>query len=61
VLGSIGGLIVLGLIVVAAVYFTSTIFRGGSGGGGGGGGVASPEDGLPMPELHALVSDSEVV
>jgi hypothetical protein len=57
VLGSIGGLIVLGLIVVAAVYFASTIFRGGSGGGG----VASPEDGLPMPELHALVSDSEVV
>jgi hypothetical protein len=54
VLGSIGGLIVLGLIVGVAVYFSSTLFGGGSG-------VASPEDGLPLPELHAATPGSEVV
>jgi hypothetical protein len=51
VLGSIGGLIVLGLIVGAAVYLVSNINRGGS--------DAVPENGIPLPELHALVPDSE--
>jgi hypothetical protein len=50
VLGSIGGLIVLGLIV--GVYLVSTSDRGRS---------AAPENGISLPELHALVPDEEAV
>jgi hypothetical protein len=53
VLGSIGGLIVVGLVAVAAVYVVSKVVRGGS--------VAVPQDDVPLHDMHALGPDSEVV
>jgi hypothetical protein len=50
VLASIGGLIVLGLVVGAAVSLVSRIFR-----------TSAPEDGIHMPGKHALVPGSETV
>jgi hypothetical protein len=50
VLGSIGSLIVLGLIVGATMYFVSTLSTGSGG-----------SHAVPEAELHTLVPDSEVV
>jgi hypothetical protein len=52
VLGSIGGLIVLGLLVGAAVYLVSTHSSGGG---------TVTEIGITLPELHGVTPDSEVV
>jgi hypothetical protein len=53
VLGSIGGLIILGLIIGAVVYLVSTVFRERDT-------VAVPQTDIPK-EMHVLVPGSEAV
>jgi hypothetical protein len=53
VLGSIGGLIVVGLIVGAAVYLVSTMSSS------SGGSVPAPEKDIPLQDFNALVPGSE--
>jgi hypothetical protein len=54
VLGSIGGLIVVGSIIGAGAYLGSSAFHGG-------GSAAVPQTDIPLHEMHALVPGSEAV